>query len=125
MAAFADLNLFENGGTASYAQFAWSASGSTFTSQSDFDNHVDTFERIGGFTRIDLGIAEGRRLLADAPEATASFMVVITDGNGGDPSVRFGRATWSFVCGACARSSARPVRPPLSSIHTGMIRALP
>eukprot|EP00752_Nemacystus_decipiens_P018573 g16652.t1 len=87
VAAFAEQNLFENGGTASYAQFASSAQeGATFTSQLDFDNHVDTLNRISGGTRIDLGVAEGRRLLAAAPEATASFMVVITDGDGGDPA---------------------------------------
>jgi len=104
VAAFADQSLFENGGTASYAQFASVASpGETFTSQLDFDNHVDTLPRIEGGTRIDLGVAEGRRLLAAAPEATASFMVVITDGSGGDPTVR-------FCCVANSVGSVRSLR---------------
>ncbi|CAM9889925.1 unnamed protein product, partial [Scytosiphon promiscuus] len=83
VAAFADLNLFENGGTASFAQFASLASeGGTFATQTAFNTFVETTPRIGGGTNIDDGIARGRELLPAPSSGSTSFMVVITDGRG-------------------------------------------
>ncbi|CAN0258633.1 unnamed protein product, partial [Hapterophycus canaliculatus] len=85
--AFADENLFVNGGTASFAQFSNSATtGGTFDSQVTFDTFVDAKAQIFGGTNIATGVARGRELLAAAPPSTSDFMIVITDGNGGDPS---------------------------------------
>lgn len=91
VAAFADENLFVNGGTASFVQFAGSVNpGGTFSSQADFDAFVDAEEQMGTSTAIPLGIDAGQELLDAAPEASTSFMVVTTDGrsNGGDTLVR-------------------------------------
>ena len=92
VAAFADKNLFENNGTASFVQFSDSAdSGGPFFSQEDFDSYVDLQQQLNSSTIIPAGIEAGRGLLADAPEATATFMVVMTDGTietGQDPTVR-------------------------------------
>ncbi|CAM9907142.1 unnamed protein product, partial [Hapterophycus canaliculatus] len=86
--AFADENLFINGGTASFAQFSSSATaGGTFDSRATFDTFVDAKTQIGGGTNIADGVARGRELLAAAPPSTSDFVIVITDGNGGDPSV--------------------------------------
>ncbi|CAM9665240.1 unnamed protein product, partial [Scytosiphon promiscuus] len=61
VSAFADLNLFENGGTASFAQFSNSVSdGRTFTSQDEFNTFVDNTPRLNGGTRINKGIGRGR-----------------------------------------------------------------
>lgn len=90
VAAFADKNLFENGGTASFVQFSDSAeSGGPFFSQEAYDYYVDRQEHINGSTDIASGIEAGRERLALAPEATVAFMVIMTDGNG-DVAVRFG-----------------------------------
>lgn len=83
VAAFADENLFVNGGTASFVQFAGSVNpGGTFSSQADFDAFVDAEEQMGTSTSISLGIDAGQELLDAAPEASTSFMVVTTDGDG-------------------------------------------
>ncbi|CAN0446571.1 unnamed protein product, partial [Hapterophycus canaliculatus] len=88
--AFADQNLFDNGGTASFTQFSFAANaGGTFSSQEDFDAYVDDELQIGSGTVISAGIARGRELLTAAPNTSTSFMIVLTDGNGGDPTVRF------------------------------------
>eukprot|EP00903_Cladosiphon_okamuranus_P005787 g5734.t1 len=85
VAAFADENLFVNGGTASFVQFSGSANpGGTFSSQADFDAFVDAEEQLGSSTVISSGINAGQELLNAAPEASASFMVVTTDGQGGE-----------------------------------------
>lgn len=91
-ARFGAENLFSNGGSASFTQFSSTASaGGTFQTQEAFNNHVDGVTQMGGGTDIPAAIARGRELLANAPNTgTASFMIVITDGNGGDPMVRFG-----------------------------------
>ncbi|CAM9502767.1 unnamed protein product, partial [Hapterophycus canaliculatus] len=87
VAIFADQNLFENGGTASFTQFSDEASlGDTFSSQEDFDAYVDAEAQINAGTAIFTGIARGRELLAAAPNTRTSFMIVLTDGNGGDPT---------------------------------------
>lgn len=81
VAAFADENLFVNGGTASFVQFSRSVNpGGPFSSQADFDAFVDAEGQLGSSTRIPLGIVEGQELLDAAPEASMSFMVVTTDG---------------------------------------------
>ncbi|CAM9935183.1 unnamed protein product [Scytosiphon promiscuus] len=88
VAAFADENLFDNGGTASFTQFSsFATPGGTFSSQGDFDAFVDAELQLSGGTDIPSGIARGSELLAAAPNASASFMVVLTDGVGGDPTV--------------------------------------
>lgn len=49
VAAFANRNLFDNGGTASYVQFSSSVeSFGTFPSQSEFDAFVDGDDQAGG-----------------------------------------------------------------------------
>ncbi|CAM9382994.1 unnamed protein product, partial [Hapterophycus canaliculatus] len=96
--AFADENLFVNGGTASFAQFSSSATaGGTFDSQATFDTFVDAKTQIFGSTNIANGVARGRELLAAAPPSTSDFMIVITDGNGGDPSADAARAEGTTV----------------------------
>ncbi|CAN0434186.1 unnamed protein product, partial [Hapterophycus canaliculatus] len=83
VSAFASLNLFDNGGTASFAQFAVSASeGSTFTSQEAFDDYVDAAPRLTDYSATNVigGIAKGRALLDSSSPGNTSFMVVITDG---------------------------------------------
>lgn len=88
VAAFAERNLFENGGTASYVQFDWSLESSgTFYSLESFNSFVDGDVQGKFGTTISIGIAEGRRLL-NANDSSASFMIVITDGNdtSSDPS---------------------------------------
>ncbi|CAN0391436.1 unnamed protein product, partial [Pylaiella littoralis] len=81
--AFADKNLFENGGTASFVQFSESAeSGGPFFSQEAYDYYVDRQEHMNRSTDIASGIEAGRERLALAPEATVAFMVIMTDGNG-------------------------------------------
>ena len=96
IASFASRNLFANGGTASYASFATFASeGGTFTSAAEFDAFVDADTRTGGFTNIEEGLRRGRELLNANSSATASFLILITDGEwnrGADPQVR------SFTC---------------------------
>lgn len=91
VAAFADKQLFENGGTASFVQFDRSVgSGGPFSSLEDFNSFVDAQDQRGRGTNIPRGIAEGQRLLDAAPETKRSFMVVMTDGTietGGDPTV--------------------------------------
>lgn len=89
VAAFAERNLFENGGTASYVQFSNSAMNpATLTSKVDFDTYVDETPRgLSSGTDIADGIAAGRELLNASP-SSAAFMVVVTDGdvtNGPDP----------------------------------------
>lgn len=122
VAAFADRNLFENGGTASFAQFShYVDPGETFSSQQGFDDHVDSLSRISGSTAIALGIAEGRRLLANAPGAIASFMVVMTDGRNddwyGDPKVGP-----LLVVGICANGVRKASLTPRARIETEMAR---
>lgn len=86
VAAFADRNLFENGGTATYVQFASAVGPSgTFNSTEAFNDFIDAAGKLGGGTNIESGIARGRELLSDAPASSLSFMIVITDGNGGRP----------------------------------------
>lgn len=88
VASFASRNLFDNGGSASFAQFSGSASeGGTFFSSEDFDAFVDADPRQSGSTNIPAGVAKGRELL-NANPSTASFLILITDGVGGDPTVR-------------------------------------
>ena len=91
VASFASRNLFDNGGTASFAQFSTSATeGGTFASSEEYDAFVDADPRNSGGTVISTGLAKGRELLGANP-ATASFLILITDGNSAfsdDPSVR-------------------------------------
>ncbi|CAM9466023.1 unnamed protein product, partial [Sphacelaria rigidula] len=91
--AFANRNLFANGGTASYVQFSGSANSEfTTTSETEFNDIVDVDTQkwgLFGGTNIEAGIAAGRALLA-GNLASANFMVVITDGEatfGGDPTI--------------------------------------
>lgn len=87
VASFASRNLFANGGAAAFAQFSSSAStGGTFSSSEDFDAFVDAEPYVGGGTNIIAGVAKGRELLA-ANEASASFLILITDGQASDPQV--------------------------------------
>lgn len=80
VAAFADRNLFDNGGMASYVQYAKVlASSATFDSAQDFNDFVGADKQVKGGTTTSIGIAEGTRLLGVNP-ASASFMIVITDG---------------------------------------------
>ncbi|CAM9935251.1 unnamed protein product [Scytosiphon promiscuus] len=81
VAAFADENLFDNGGTASFTQFGpYATLGGTFSSQGDFDAFVDAEGQLNGGSNIPAGIARASELLAAAPDTSASFMVVLTDG---------------------------------------------
>ena len=83
VAAFADRNLFDNGGMASYVQYAKHlASSASFDSPQDFNEFVGTDMQARGGTTTSIGIKEGTRLLGDNP-ASASFMIVITDGKSG------------------------------------------
>lgn len=92
VASFASRNLFTNGGMASYASFATTASeGGTFGSSAEFDEFVDTAPTASGGTNIEAGLIKGRELLNADFSATASFLIIITDGgwtNGNDPKVR-------------------------------------
>lgn len=120
VAAFADRNLFKNGGTASFAQFShYVDPGETFSSQQDFDDHIDSKSRLSGSSAIALGIAEGRRMLANAPGAIASFMVVITDGKNddwyGDPKVGP-----LLVVGICANGVRTTPLAPRARFKTEM-----
>lgn len=87
--AFADRNLFDNGGSASYVQFSSVVqSYGTFTSLEDYEDFVDEDFQVVGGTNIAAGIQTGQELLIASP-STASFMIVITDGEynyGGDPT---------------------------------------
>ncbi|CAN0246410.1 unnamed protein product, partial [Pylaiella littoralis] len=86
VASFASRNLFDNGGKASYAQFSSSASeGGTFDNIADFNTFVDDDGQMGGGTDIIDGLAKGRELL-NANPATASFLILITDGEAPDPT---------------------------------------
>lgn len=87
--AFADLNLFNNGGTASFVEFAESTSeGGTFTSQEEFDDLVDVAPLLSDrdYTNVVAGIIAGQELLGTPSPGTTSFMVVITDGAARDPA---------------------------------------
>ena len=80
VAAFAARNLFENGGEASYVQYSSKlVSSGTFSSAQEFMvfSAADVQSRRG--TNTAVGINEGRKLLGNNP-ASASFMIVITDG---------------------------------------------
>ena len=83
-AAFAERNLFSNGGTASYVQFTDSVDVNdtgTFYSLEDFNDFVDGNEyNSGARTDIDEGIIAARDLLNAAPSASAAYMIVLTDG---------------------------------------------
>lgn len=93
VASFASRNLFDNGGKASYAQFSSSASeGGTFDNIADFNTFVDDDGQMGGGTDIIDGLAKGRELL-NANPATASFLILITDGEAPDPTVRICRVS--------------------------------
>lgn len=84
--AFATRSLFDNGGMASYVQYASSlvASG-MFDSVEGFTDFSDADVQSGGVTMTNLGIDEGTALLG-ATDATAAFMIVITDGGSTDPA---------------------------------------
>ena len=78
--AFADRNLFDNGGTASYVQYSTAlVSSGMFDSALLFNDFVDADTQSRGGTTTSVGIDEGTRLLGINP-ASASFMIVITDG---------------------------------------------
>ena len=86
VAAFADRNLFDNGGMASYVQYAMVlASSATFDSAQDFNDFVGADKQVKGGTTTSIGIAEGTRLLGANP-ASASFMIVTTDGKSSSTS---------------------------------------
>eukprot|EP00752_Nemacystus_decipiens_P002185 g2080.t1 len=92
VASFEARNLFVNGGTASYASFATSVSeGGTFDSSAEFNEFVDNDPReSGSSTNIEAGLSKGRELLNADPSATASFLILITDGDwntGADPQI--------------------------------------
>lgn len=119
VSAFAELNLFQNGGTASYVEFATDVTeGHTFTSQDDFDEHVEDAPRMADtdYTNIIDGIAKGQEVLPTSFPGTTSIMVVITDGAGTtrnkgdptDPTVRFG------VDASRARRNCPLARPRLA-----------
>lgn len=83
----------DNGGMASFAQFADAATnGGTFDNMADFDDHVDNVPRtLGGRAEANIsgGLAKGRELL-NAFSSTASFLILVTDGewnSRGDPKV--------------------------------------
>lgn len=79
VSAFADRNLFDNGGAASYVQYSSRVAASdTFDTAQDFNDFVAADRKAGRGTVTSAGIDEGTRLLAVNP-ASASFMVVITD----------------------------------------------
>ncbi|CAM9329857.1 unnamed protein product [Ectocarpus sp. 8 AP-2014] len=78
--AFAKRGIFENGGTASYVQFARSATNEgTFNSTESFNAHVPTDYQGSYGTDIVDGIVAGTALLRSTP-ASFGFMVLITDG---------------------------------------------
>ena len=78
--AFANRNLFDNGGTASYVQYSSAlVSSDSFGSAQLFNAFVDNDVQASAGTTTSVGIDEGTRLLGVNP-ATASFMIVITDG---------------------------------------------
>ncbi|CAN0499072.1 unnamed protein product, partial [Laminaria digitata] len=78
--AFALRNLFDNGGMASYVQYSSSLiSSGMFDNAQDFNDFVDGDDQSGQNTATFIGIDEGTRLLGVNP-ASASFMIVITDG---------------------------------------------
>lgn len=86
VAAFAERNLFENGGIASYAEYSILVApgthifaAGTFLSAQDFNDYVDFDGQSGGGTTTSIGIDESREVLA-ANSASASFMIVITGG---------------------------------------------
>ena len=80
VAAFAARNLFDNGGMASYVQYSSTLiSSGTFDSAQDFNDFADADVQSRQNTFTNLGIDEGTALLG-ANDATASFMIVITDG---------------------------------------------
>ncbi|CAM9945666.1 unnamed protein product [Ascophyllum nodosum] len=84
IAAFAERNLFANGGTASYVQYSSFVDASdtgTFFSLKDFNNFVDNNQFNGGGTDdIDGGITAARYLLNAAPPASVAIMIVLTVG---------------------------------------------
>ncbi len=79
-ALFAEKNLFENGGTASYVQAGDAVvSDGTFTSQEAFDTFVADDEFSQGSTfNANEGISKAQELLSASP-SVASFMIVVTD----------------------------------------------
>lgn len=83
-ASFAERNLFDNGGTASYVQFNGTEyTSGTFSSTQRYDAFVDgTLSATTGDANVAAGIAKGRQLLNAVPSA-ASFMIVVTDGKRG------------------------------------------
>ena len=83
VAAFAEKNLFVNGGEASYVQYSDDVISATFNSVEDFNEFVDADPRAGLGTRTSEGIEEGTRLLLTNP-ASALFMIVLTDGVSAD-----------------------------------------
>lgn len=88
VATYADLHLFEDGGTVSFAQFArYASDGGTFTSQEEFDAFVDATSTPPGGSRTGRGITRGRELLAASSSDAMSVMVVITDGQDDRPMV--------------------------------------
>lgn len=114
--AFALENLFVNGGTASFSQFALDVTdGGTFGSQADFDAAVDAEDYLdGSWTNIAAGVAKGRELLAAAPPATASFMIVMTDGDFNNPgldSLSDPTVGHDLGCGMTIQESAGPGFP--------------
>lgn len=99
--AFAEENIFENGGTVSFTQFSDvipETGGGTFFSKEAVDDALTSETLDGGGTDLTLGIMTGSGLLAQAPPASASFMVFLTDGqDGGDPTVRAGTVRCGMV----------------------------
>jgi len=80
VASFAERNLFENGGTASYVQAGDTvASDGTFASQEAFDAFVadDEFSEGSAFNANE-GISKAQELLSASPSA-AALMIVVTD----------------------------------------------
>ena len=96
--AFADRNLFDNGGTASYVQYAAVlVSSDTFDSAQSFNDFVNADNQMGGGTNTFVGINEGTRLLGLNP-ATASFMIVITDGQSSSTANTIAAADAARAC---------------------------
>lgn len=63
--------------------------GATFDDLGGFEDYADNAPRISGNTNIEAGLAKGRELL-NASQSTASFLILITDGDwntGADPKV--------------------------------------
>ena len=87
VAAFAEKNLFVNGGEASYVQYSSSVvTSATFNSVADFNEFVDADPQARASTRTAEGIEEGTEVLLTNP-ASALFMIVITDGESQDEPI--------------------------------------